>query len=93
MIQHLDRVGKTVAALSLLSDHTYRTTINGNIKISIGPSAVEEFSSEEEFMIWMLSQIKATAERELGWFRKKYPLAYEVTRLQKGLEIQKVETE
>jgi hypothetical protein len=83
MIKHPDRTGKTLAALSLLTDHTHRITINGGdtIKVSLGPSEVEEFHSEEEFIAWVLFQIKAAASRELDWFKKKYPAAYELAQV------------
>jgi hypothetical protein len=75
MIKHPDRISKTIVALSLLTDHAYRTSVNGGdtIKVSLGPSSVKEFSTEEEFMVWMLSQIKVAVERELEWFEEKYP--------------------
>jgi hypothetical protein len=80
VIKHPDRTGKTIAALTLLTDHTYRTSVNGGdtIKVSLGPSAVEEFQTEEEFLVWALFQIGAAASRELDWFKKKYPAAYEL---------------
>jgi hypothetical protein len=79
MIRHVERVGKAITALGLLTDHTHRTTIDGSsIKISVGPSSVKEFLSEEEFMVWLLHMIKKAAEQELEWFKSHHPRAYEL---------------
>jgi hypothetical protein len=73
-INHPDRVGKTLAALSLLSDRNHRITVNGSyIKVSTGPSSVETFNTEEEFMVWVLEAINEAVNRELHWFKTKYP--------------------
>ena len=73
IIEHPDQIGRTAAALELLSRRAYRATVNGNnIKVETGPGSLQEFQTEEEYMVWMLNEINSITEIEIQFFREKH---------------------
>ena len=72
MIEHIAQVGRTSAALELLSGKTYTVSVKED-RVSVshqsGPNAEgHEFQSEEAYMVWMLHQIIEAAQTEIEWF-------------------------
>ena len=68
MIENPDHVGKTAAALLLLSRNDYKTSVKDNkITVELGYRRFS-FDSEEDYMVWMLNEIQKNVEYTLAWF-------------------------
>jgi hypothetical protein len=72
MIQHLDHVSRASAALSLLERCAFRTSISKDkITVTFENNKTMDFLSEEDFMVWLLSEIVKSATYSLAWFKTK----------------------